>query len=106
MGEAFVKKHFPQVAKTRMMELVENLRVTLRMQLDGSAWMEAETKKAAIEKLNAFQAKIGFADRWQNYRTVKIDRGICLGVSSRRVSSRGHTTWGRSGSRSTEMIGE
>ena len=79
LGEAFVKKHFPQVAKTRMMELVENLRVTLRMQLDGSAWMEAETKKAAIEKLNAFQAKIGFADRWQNYRTVKIDRGNLFG---------------------------
>jgi predicted metalloendopeptidase len=47
LGEAFVKKHFPQVAKTRMMELVENLRVTLRMQLEGSGWMEAETKKAA-----------------------------------------------------------
>lgn len=79
LGEAFVKKHFPQVAKTRMMELVENLRVTLRMQLEGSGWMEAETKKAAIEKLNAFQAKIGYADRWQDYRTVKIDRGNLFG---------------------------
>ena len=79
LGEAFVKKHFPQVAKTRMMELVENLRVTLRMQLEGSGWMEAETKKAAIEKLNAFQAKIGYADRWQDYRTVKVDRGDFFG---------------------------
>lgn len=75
LGEEFVKKHFPPAAKAQMNTLVENLRVTLREQLQESKWMDPETKKNAIEKLNAFQAKIGYADRWRDYSAVKIDRG-------------------------------
>jgi len=79
LGEAFVKKHFPAVAKTQMNDLVENLRVTLREQLESSTWMDAETKKNAIEKLNAFRAKIGYPDRWKDYSAVKVDRGNLFG---------------------------
>ena len=75
LGEGFVSKHFPPTAKSQMNTLVENLRVTLRQQLQESAWMDPETKKNAIEKLNAFRAKIGYADRWRDYSAVKIDRG-------------------------------
>lgn len=74
LGEAFVKKHFPPSAKTQMNQLVENLRVTLREQLEASTWMDPETKKNAIEKLNAFRAKIGYPERWKDYSTVKVDR--------------------------------
>ncbi len=79
LGEAFVKKHFPPAAKTQMNALVENLRVTLREQLEASTWMDAETKRNAIEKLNAFRAKIGYPDRWKNYAAVKVDRGNLFG---------------------------
>ncbi|OYW11086.1 MAG: peptidase M13, partial [Acidobacteriia bacterium 12-62-4] len=79
LGETFVKKHFPPAAKTQMNDLVENLRVTLREQLDASTWMDAETKKNAIEKLNAFRAKIGYPERWKDYSAVKVDRGNLFG---------------------------
>ncbi|MCX6587419.1 MAG: M13 family metallopeptidase [Acidobacteria bacterium] len=79
LGEAFVKKHFPPAAKTQMNDLVENLRSTLREQLAASTWMDAETRKNAIEKLNAFRAKIGYPDRWKDYAAVKVDRGDLFG---------------------------
>lgn len=79
LGEAFVRKHFPPAAKTQMNDLVENLRATLREQLEASPWMDAETKKNAIEKLNAFRAKIGYPDRWKDYATVQVDRGDLFG---------------------------
>lgn len=75
LGQVFVAKHFPPAAKKRMNELVENLRVTLREQLEGADWLAPETKKNAVLKLNAFVAKIGYPDRWRDYSKVKIERG-------------------------------
>ncbi len=74
LGEVYVKKHFPPAAKQRMNELVENLRTTLREELEAAAWMNAETRKSAIAKLNAFQAKIGYPNRWRDYSKVQVKR--------------------------------
>jgi endothelin-converting enzyme/putative endopeptidase len=74
LGQAFVKKHFPPAAKKRMTELVENLRVTLAAELSTATWLAPETKAAAVAKLNAFVAKIGYPDRWRDYSAVKVDR--------------------------------
>ena len=79
LGELFVNKHFPPAAKERMLELVENLRATLRNELANSSWMSEETKKNAVAKLEAFRPKIGYADRWRDYSAVKIDRNDFVG---------------------------
>jgi predicted metalloendopeptidase len=72
LGQLFVEKHFPPEAKRRMNELVENLRATLREELEAAEWLQPETKKAALEKLSAFRQKIGYPDRWRDYSDVKI----------------------------------
>jgi predicted metalloendopeptidase len=74
LGELFVRKHFPPEAKRRMSELVENLRATLREELETANWLTRETRKNAIGKLNAFVAKIGYPDRWRDYSGVNIER--------------------------------
>lgn len=78
LGNLFVQKHFPPQAKTRMNELVENLRATLREELEAAPWLDAETRGNAVKKLNAFQAKIGYPDRWRDYSNVKVDRKAYL----------------------------
>lgn len=89
LGEVYVKKHFPPAAKKRMNELVENLRATLREELENAAWMNAETRKNAIAKLNAFQAKIGYPERWEDYSQVQVRRdNLLAGVRSARLASR------------------
>jgi endothelin-converting enzyme/putative endopeptidase len=75
LGKAYVEKYFPPQAKRRMAMLVENLRAALREQLERSDWMQPETKKSAIRKLNALQIKIGYPDSWRSYVSMKIDRG-------------------------------
>ncbi len=91
LGEVFVKKHFPPAAKKRMNELVENLRATLREELEKATWMDAETRKSAQAKLNAFQAKIGYPDRWRDYSKVTIRRDSLLENSrSARMAARVH----------------
>ena len=74
LGQLFVEKHFPPEAKRRMNELVENLRATLREDLETASWLAPETRKNAVAKLNAFVAKIGYPDKWRDYSAVKIDR--------------------------------
>ncbi|MCX7604038.1 MAG: M13 family metallopeptidase [Bryobacteraceae bacterium] len=74
LGREFVARYFPPQAKKRMQEMVENLRATLREELEKADWLAPETKKNAIAKLNAFYAKIGYPDRWRDYSGVEIRR--------------------------------
>ncbi len=73
LGKAFVEKHFPPAAKNRMLDLVENLRATLGEELNSAQWLTPETRKNALAKLNAFKAKIGYADRWRDYTGLNLN---------------------------------
>jgi predicted metalloendopeptidase len=55
--------------------LVGNIRAALRARLQQVEWMDAPTRAAAIAKLDAFNVKIGYPDKWRDYRTLRIDRG-------------------------------
>jgi predicted metalloendopeptidase len=57
-----------------MSQMVENLRAAMREELEQSEWMQPETKKNAIRKLNALQVQIGYPDRWRDYSDVPINR--------------------------------
>ncbi len=74
LGEAFVRKYFPPEAKRRMKDLVENIRATLRDELASADWLVPETRKKAIVKIDAFQAKIGYPDVWRDSSALRIDR--------------------------------
>jgi predicted metalloendopeptidase len=78
LGKAYVEKYFPAEAKRRMSALVENLRAAMREEIEQSAWMQPETKKSAIVKLNALQIQIGYPDRWHDYSKLPIKRGAYL----------------------------
>jgi predicted metalloendopeptidase len=81
LGEVFVKKHFPPAAKQRMNDLVENIRATLREELENATWMNPQTRKNAVHKLNSFHAKIGYPERWHDYGQVKVRRDNFLDSS-------------------------
>jgi putative endopeptidase len=55
--------------------MVQNLIAALRDDLTTLSWMSDETRKKAVAKLEAFQRKIGFPDKWRNYEALKIDKG-------------------------------
>src|SRR5438552_17120571 len=75
LGQVYVQKYFPPEAKARALELVHNLLAALRDDLQTLPWMSPATRKAAIEKLEAFTIKIGYPDKWRDYSALKIDRG-------------------------------
>ncbi|WP_235212357.1 M13 family metallopeptidase [Sphingobacterium sp. ML3W] len=74
IGKLFTEEYFKPEAKKRMLELVNNLEISYRDRIEKLDWMTAETKKKAIEKLQAFTKKIGYPDKWKDYSDVEVNK--------------------------------
>ena len=72
LGQMYVDKNFNADAKKRMLALVNNLQATYADRINRLEWMSDETKKKAITKLNSFMKKIGYTDKWKDYKTVVV----------------------------------
>ncbi len=72
LGKLYVEKHFPPQAKERMQQLVTNLREAFKERINGLEWMGEETKKKALAKLEKFNSKIGYPDKWRDYTSLGI----------------------------------
>jgi putative endopeptidase len=74
VGKLYVEKNFPPAARTRMSELVENLRVVFHDRLANLDWMSEATRKEALKKFDRFTRKIGHPDKFRDYSRVKVRR--------------------------------
>lgn len=79
VGKIYVKHHFTPEAKSRMTDLVENLRGAYGESIDTLEWMSPDTKVAAKEKLAKFTPKIGYPDQWKDYSQLVIKQNDLLG---------------------------
>ncbi len=82
-GQLYVRKYFPPEAKEKVVALVENLRLAYSSRIQQLAWMSAETKKVALEKLAAFRPKIGYPDKWRDYSALQVVADDAFGNKSR-----------------------
>ncbi|HVB50468.1 MAG TPA: M13-type metalloendopeptidase [Acidimicrobiales bacterium] len=79
VGQIYVDRHFPPVAKERMDVLVTNLVEAYRQSITTLEWMSGATRERALEKLRAFTPKIGYPPRWRDYSLLEIDPSDLLG---------------------------
>ena len=75
IGQLYVAEYFPTTAKARAVRLITNIRAALRERLGAVEWMDAPTRAAAIQKVDALNVKVGYPDKWIDYSTLAIDRG-------------------------------
>ncbi len=74
LGKLFVQAHFPETAKKKVEEMIENMRLVYKTRIEKNTWMSEKTKQEALKKLAAFTYKIGYPKQWKNYAEVSIDR--------------------------------
>ena len=79
IGKVYVSRHFTAKAKSRMSELVENLRDAYGSSINDLEWMSEDTKKSAHVKLAAFTPKIGYPDQWEDYSALEINADDLIG---------------------------
>jgi len=72
LGQEYVRRRFTPEAKAKMSALIDNLIGALRADIPTLSWMGTQTKQAALQKLNAFQRRIGYPDKWRDYSALTI----------------------------------
>ena len=75
LGQLYVAKTFTPEARARARTMVANLIAALRDDLTTLSWMSSETREKAIAKLEAYDRKIGYPDKWRDYEALTIARG-------------------------------
>ncbi|PQJ81867.1 M13 family metallopeptidase [Polaribacter glomeratus] len=73
LGQLYVKRHFNEDAKKRVLDLVNNLQKAFENRINQLDWMSDVTKKQAKEKLYTITKKIGYPDVWRTY-TAEIKK--------------------------------
>ncbi|HWQ20210.1 MAG TPA: M13-type metalloendopeptidase [Methanotrichaceae archaeon] len=72
IGRVYVDMYFDSLSKAKMVDLVSNLKKAFAMRIQNLTWMEPETKKKAIEKLNILEVQVGYPDEWLNYTGLDV----------------------------------
>ena len=72
IGQIYVEKHFPAEAKERMENLIANLRIALGERIEDLDWMSDETKVKALHKLDCFNVKVGYPNKWKDYTKLEV----------------------------------
>ena len=75
VGEIYVKTHFPPASEAQMKELIGNLEEAYRERISSNQWMDETTRKAALEKLAAFEPRIGHPVKYIDYSSMKVVKG-------------------------------
>ena len=79
VGQVYVKKHFPESSKKRMVQLVENLRTAYAERVKDVEWMGEDTRQKALEKLKKFNPKIGYPNKWKDYSKLVVKADDLVG---------------------------
>lgn len=79
VGKEYVARHFPPTAKALMDELVANLLAAYRQSIGQLDWMSEETKQRAYQKLETFNPKIGYPEKFRDYSALQVTPDDLLG---------------------------
>ena len=72
IGHIYVDRYFDPGSKAKIQDMVSNLKKAQRERIQNLTWMEPETKKKALMKLEALDVQIGYPDEWLNYSELEV----------------------------------
>lgn len=73
IGKLYTEEYFPQEAKEKAQEMVDNIIEAMGERIRQLEWMTDVTKEKALEKLGTFNVKIGFPDKWKDYSGLVVN---------------------------------
>jgi putative endopeptidase len=73
IGRVYVGRYFDSSSKAKMQEMVSNLKKAFRERIQNLTWMESETKKKALMKLDVLDVQVGYPDEWLNYSELEVN---------------------------------
>ncbi len=79
IGKTYVNLYYPPESQAAMDALVGNLRTAMASRIKGLTWMSAPTKQEALTKLESFNVKIGYPEKWRDYAALEVRNGDLFG---------------------------
>jgi predicted metalloendopeptidase len=67
LGQSYVKARFGGDSKPRAIELAKLVFGAMAVELEKLPWMDAETRRAAREKLDKMMYLVGYPEKWRKY---------------------------------------
>ncbi|QNM83652.1 M13 family metallopeptidase [Sphingomonas sabuli] len=78
VGKVYVERNFPASSKAAMIDLVDNLRKAMALNIAEVEWMGDTTRAAARQKLDSLRVKIGYPNKFETYDSLTIVPGKAL----------------------------
>ena len=97
LGQEFVKAAFKGASKEKALQLVGEIEMEMRKDIDNAAWMTPATKEQAFAKLRAVANEIGYPEKWRDYSSVKIVSGDYFGNVLRAYEFEQHRNFNKIG---------
>ena len=72
LGQEFVARAFSPELKAKALHMTRQIEEAMAKDIESLAWMSADTKKRAQEKLDAIVNKIGYPDTWRDYSSYEV----------------------------------
>jgi putative endopeptidase len=83
LARLYVEKHFSPEKKKAAEDLVHRVRARFRDRLVANAWLSPETRRQALEKLDAISIEVGHPAKWIDHSGVDVRRDDYLGNALR-----------------------
>ncbi|CAF3718927.1 unnamed protein product [Rotaria sordida] len=74
VSKLYIKKYFDENAFNESLEMINNIRDAFIEMLQGSTWMDVESKTKAIEKAKSIDQHIGYPDYLASDNNTKLDK--------------------------------
>jgi putative endopeptidase len=72
VGRLYVERHFSAASRARVERLVGMLVAAFGEAITEAAWMSEPGKRSALDKLAKLTTRVGYPDRWRDYRGLVI----------------------------------
>ena len=83
MGQLYVRAHLPDSSRQRVRGIVRTIVDAFRDAVDEAAWMTAEARGQARQKLDFLHAGVGYPERWRRYDGLRLRADDLLGNAQR-----------------------
>ncbi|CAF0838473.1 unnamed protein product [Rotaria sordida] len=74
VSKLYIKKYFDENAFNESLEMINNIRDAFIEMLQGSTWMDVESKTKAIEKAKSIDQHFGYPDYLASDNNTKLDK--------------------------------
>ena len=72
LGELYAAKYFPPESRRRAQAMVDDLLAAYKKRLENLPWMNAATRRHALDKLAHLTTKIGYPDQWPDWSKLEL----------------------------------